>query len=91
MKNRINTILERRSVGVPLNAVIFLTNIFIVSYLWRQSAPNLTGLGRLTLCWVAASGLTWMITSFAKGVVRLALAILLLGILTFIITSQHRM
>ncbi len=91
MKNRINTILGRRSVGVPLNAVIFLTNIFIVSYLWRQSAPNLTGLGRLTLCWVAASGLTWMITSFAKGVVRLALAILLLGILTFIITSQHRM
>ena len=89
MKNSINTFLERRSVSIPLNAVLFLTNFVIVSYLWRQSAPNLTGLGRLTLCWAAASGLTWLITSFAKGVVRLALTIILLGILTFILTL-HR-
>jgi hypothetical protein len=79
-------ILERRAVSISLNTVMFLTNFFIVSTLWRQYAPNLIGLGRLTLCWVAASGLTWMITSFAKGVVRLVLAILLLGVLIFIMT-----
>ncbi|MEI6826709.1 MAG: hypothetical protein WCK54_14030 [Desulfuromonadales bacterium] len=86
MKNRINTILERRSVNIPLNAVIFLTNFVIVSSLWRHSAPDLTGLGRLTLCWAAASGLTWLITSFATGVVRLALAFILLCVLTYIMT-----
>jgi len=90
MKNTINAFLERRSVSIPLNAVLFLTNFVIVSYLWRQSAPDLTGLGRLTLCWVAASALTWLITSFAKGVVRLVLAILLLGVL-FYITTLHGM
>ena len=89
MKNTINTILERRSVSMPLNAVLFLTNFVIVSYVWRQSAPNLTGLGRLTLCWAAASGLTWLITSFAKGIVRLALTILLLGVLTYIMTLHE--
>jgi hypothetical protein len=86
MKNSINTILERRSVNVPINAVLFLANFVIVSYVWRQSAPDLAGLGRLTICWAAASGLTWMMTSYAKGIVRLALAILLLGVLTYIMT-----
>ncbi len=86
MKNSINTILERRSVNVPINAVLFLANFVIVSYIWRQSAPDLVGLGRLTICWAAASGLTWMLTSYAKGIVKLALAILLLGVLTYIMT-----
>lgn len=88
MKNKLNTILERRSVGIPLNAVIFLTHFLLVSYLWRQFAPDLTGLGRLTLCWLAASGLTWMTTSLARGVVRLVLAIILLGLLVYI-TSYY--
>ena len=86
MKTTIKNILERRSVSIPINAVLFLANFVIVSYIWRQSATDLAGLGRLTICWAAASGLTWMMTSYAKGIVRLALAILLLGVLIYIMT-----
>jgi len=49
----------------------------------------MSGIGRLILCWVAAYGLTWMMTYLTKGAVRVALAILLLGVLILVMTSQH--
>jgi hypothetical protein len=90
MKNRIKHILERRAVSITMNAVMFMTSYFLVSFFWRKSVPDLTGLGRLTLCLVAASCLTWMMTSMAKGGgVRLALTILMLGLLAYIIIFQQ--
>ena len=67
MKNRFKNILERRAVSITMNSVMFMTSYFVVSFFWRKSAPDLTGLGRLTLCLVAASFITWMMTSLAKG------------------------
>ena len=90
MKSSMKNILERRAVSITLNAAIFLTNFFIVSFLWQQLAPDLTGLGRLTLCLVAASGLFWMVTSLARGgAVRLTLTIVLLGVLACIMAFQY--
>jgi hypothetical protein len=80
---------ERRAVSISLNAVLFMTNFFLVYFIWLLSAPEISGLGRLTVCWVAAYGLTWMMTYVTKGAVRLVLAILLLGVLAFVMTSPH--
>ncbi len=82
MKNSIKNILELQAISITLKAVMFLTNFYIISFFWRRSAPELTGLGRLTLCMVAASGLTWMMTSLAKsGTMRLTLIIIMLSVL----------
>ncbi len=90
MKNRFKNILERRAVSITMNSVMFMTSYFVVSFFWRKSAPDLTGLGRLTLCLVAASFITWMMTSLAKGGgLRLALTILMLGLLAYITIFQH--
>lgn len=81
--------LERRAVSIPLNAVIFITNFFLVYFIWLLSAPEVSGIGRVVTCWIVAYGLTWMMTYLTKGAVRVALAVFLLGVLTFIMTFQH--
>lgn len=91
MKTNTNreSILEQRAVTIPLNAVMFITNFFLVYFVWLMSAPEMTGLGRIISCWVAAYGLTWMMTYLAKGKTRLVVAVLLLGVLIFVLTFKR--
>jgi len=81
--------LERRPVAIALNAVLFITNFFLVYFVLLLSFPEITGPWRVVSCWVAAYGLTWMMTYLTRGAGRLVLALLLLGVLLFVFTFQR--
>ena len=83
------SILERRVVSIPLNAVMFITNFFLVYFIWLLSAPEISGLVRVIGCWAAAYVLTWTMTFATRGAARLVLAIILLGVLAFVLTFKR--
>lgn len=76
---------ERRTVAIPLNAVLFITNFFLVYFVLLMSFRDTAGLWRVIACWATAYGLTWMMTYLSKGVWRLFLTLLLLGVLLFVL------
>ncbi len=81
-------ILERREVGIVLNAVQFVTNFILFYFICISVFPDITGLVRLVLCWVGAYTLTWIMTLLAKGAARLLLTLLFLGVLYIVFRYQ---
>ena len=77
---RIPGILERRDVSILLSAVLFASNFLSFYFIWLFVFPAITGLMRVAMCWVGAYALTWMMTYVTKGVSRLVLTLIMLGV-----------
>jgi len=80
--------LERRPVGVFLNAILFISNFLLFYFIWLYAFPDITGILRVVLCWVGAYVLTWVMAYLAKGAARLALVAVFLGILYIVFKYQ---
>lgn len=73
-------ILERRDVSIILSAVLFVINFLFFYFIWVYTFPDIKGLMRIALCWVGAYALTWVMTYVTKGVSRLILTIIMIGV-----------
>lgn len=74
-------ILERRYVGIALNAVLFATNFLIFYFICISVFQDIIGIVRLVVCWVGAYSMTWVMAFLAKGLARLVLVLTFLGLL----------
>lgn len=81
-------ILEQRAVSIALSIVIFITNFFLAYFSCLMLFPEWTGPWRVISCWVAAYGLTWIMTNLTRGVRRLVLSLILIGML-FLVFALH--
>lgn len=79
-QQRITAMLERRDVAILLSAVLFVINFLLFYFIWLYVFPDLTGMTRMAVCWVGAYAMTWAMTHFAKGLTRLILTLLMLGV-----------
>lgn len=75
-----SSILERRDVSIILSAVLFVINFMCFYFIWLYAFPGITGIMRLILCWVGAYAFTWLMTYMTKGVSRLILTLIMLGV-----------
>lgn len=85
MQNTIKTTRDtdfagRRDVAVILSGVLFVGNFFCFYFIWLNLFPEITGIMRIAFCWVGAYALTWFMTFVTKGVARLILALIMLGV-----------
>ena len=74
------SILERRDVAIILSAVLFVINFMFFYFIWMYAFPGITGIMRVIFCWVGAYAFTWLMTYMTKGLARLILTLIMLGI-----------
>jgi hypothetical protein len=72
--------LERRDVTIILSAILFVINFMCFYFIWLYAFPGITGIMRLLLCWVGAYAFTWLMTYMTRGVWRLILTVIMLGV-----------
>lgn len=73
-------ILERRDVSIILSAVLFIINFLLFYFIWLYAFPDMTGIMRIVFCWIGAYALTWLMNYMAKGVWRLILTLIMMGV-----------
>lgn len=73
-------ILERRDVVMIMSAVLFVINFMFFYFIWLYAFPGITGIMRLLLCWVGAYAFTWLMNYMTKGIWRLILTLIMLGV-----------
>lgn len=73
-------VFERRDVKIILNAALFIINFLFFYFIWLYAFPSITGGARVVLCWVGAYALTWLMNYMAKGVWRLLLVLIMMGV-----------
>jgi len=71
---------ERRDVAMILAAVLFAINFLGFYCIWLIVFPEMTGIMRVVMCWVGAYALTWIMTYLTKGVSRLILTLIMIGV-----------
>jgi hypothetical protein len=74
------SILERRDVSLILSAVLFVINFLLFYFIWLYAFPDMTGIIRVVLCWGGAYAMTWLMTCMTKGLARLILTLIMLGV-----------
>lgn len=74
------SILERRDVTIILSAVLFITNFLLFYFIWLYAFPGITGILRLIFCWIGAYAFTWLMTYMTRGLARLVLTLIMLGV-----------
>lgn len=77
---RVTSVLERRDVAILLSAVLFVINFLLFYFIGLYAFPEMTGIARVVLYWVGAYSLTWVMTYLTKGVSRLILTLVMLGV-----------
>ncbi len=71
---------DRRDVAIILSVVLFALNFIFFYFIWLSIFPEMTGALRVVVCWVGAYALTWFMTYVTKGVSRLVLTLIMLGV-----------
>lgn len=71
---------ERRDVTIILSAVLFIINFLFFYFIWLYAFPGITGIMRIVFCWIGAYAFTWLMTSMTKGVWRLILTLIMMGV-----------
>ena len=73
-------VLERRDVTIILSAVLFVINFMLFYFIWLYAFPDTKGILRVVLCWGGAYAMTWLMTCMTKGLARLILTLIMLGV-----------
>ncbi len=73
-------IAERRDVAIILSVVLFVINFLLFYFIWISAFPEMTGILRVVLCWIGAYALTLVMTYMTKGVARLILTLVMMGV-----------
>lgn len=71
---------ERRDVTMILSAVLFAVNFLLFYFIWLYAFPGITGIMRIVFCWIGAYTFTWLINYMTKGIWRLLMVILMIGV-----------
>jgi hypothetical protein len=79
---------NQRILNWGTNALLFLTNFFLMYFIWVVLAPGVTGIARLFPCWLLAFGMTWVMVRLTKITARLFLTLAFLGLLFFVLLSR---
>lgn len=80
---------DQRILNWGINALLFITNFFLMYFIWVVLAPGVTGFSRLIPCWFAAFVMTWIIVRLTRVTARLFLTLAFMGLLIFVLLS-HR-
>jgi len=70
------------------NALLFLTNFFLIYFIWVVAIPGVTGASRLLPCWLLAFVLTWVMVRLTRVTARLFLTLAFMGLLLFVLLSR---
>lgn len=74
------SVFERRDVTIILSAVLFVINFLFFYFIWLYAFPAITGIMRIVFCWVGAYAFTWLMNYMTKGVWRLILVLIMMGV-----------
>ena len=74
------SVFERRDVTIILSAVLFVINFLFFYFIWLYAFPSITGIMRVVFCWVGAYAFTWLMNYMTKGVWRLILVLIMMGV-----------
>lgn len=74
------SVFERRDVTIILSAVLFVINFLFFYFIWIYAFPGITGIMRVILCWVGAYTFTWLINYMTKGIWRLIMVVIMMGV-----------
>lgn len=80
--------MDRREINFVISTVLFLTNFLLMYFICLRTFPDITGIPRLLLVWVGAYAMTWFMSYVTRGLTRLALSLILIGVLYFVL--MHR-
>ncbi len=75
------TFMDRREINLFISAVLFFTNFLLIYFVCQGAFPDITGLTRLVVVWVGAYAMTWGMSYATRGLARLALSLILIGVL----------
>lgn len=73
-------VFERRDVTIILSAVLFVINFLFFYFIWLYAFPTIIGIMRVLFCWVGAYAFTWLMNYMTKGVWRLILVLIMMGV-----------
>lgn len=79
---------DQRILNWGTNALLFLTNFFLMYFIWVVAAPGITGLARLFPCWLLAFVMTWIIARLTRVTARIFLTLAFMGLLFFVLLSR---
>jgi len=79
---------DQRTLNWGTNALLFLTNFFLLYFIWVVAAPNVTGISRLFPCWLLAFVMTWVMVRLTRVTTRLFLTLAFMGLLFFVLLSR---
>jgi len=79
---------EQRILNWGTNALLFLTNFFLMYFIWVVAVPAVTGLGRLLSCWLLAFVMTWVMVRLTRVTARLFLTLAFMALLFFVLLSR---
>jgi hypothetical protein len=79
---------DQRILNWGTNALLFLTNFFLIYFIWVVAAPGVTGASRLFPCWLLAFVMTWVMVRLTRVTARLLLTLAFIGLLFFVLLSR---
>ncbi|MCM2357381.1 MAG: hypothetical protein NDI77_04480 [Geobacteraceae bacterium] len=73
--------MDRREINFVISTVLFLTNFLLMYFICLRAFPDITGIPRVLLVWVGAYAMTWVMSYATRGLARLTLSLILIGVL----------
>ena len=80
--------MDRRGINIVISAVLFITNFLLMYFICLKAFPDITGIPRMLFSWVGAYAMTWFMSCFTRGVARLILSLIFIGVLYIVMMSQ---
>jgi len=80
--------MDRREINFAISAVMFLTNFLLIYFICQRTFPDIAGITRVILVWVGAYAMTWVMSHQTRGLARLALSLIMLGVLYIVSMSR---
>ena len=82
--------MDRRGINIVISAVLFITNFLLVYFMYQKTFPEVAGFTRVAMVWLGAYAITWVMCYATKGLSRLVLSLIVLGVLYTVLMYSPR-
>lgn len=80
--------MDAKAINIGISAVLFVTNFLLMYFVCQRTFPDLVGFPRVAAIWVGAYAMTWVMSYSTRGLARLVLSLIMLGVLYGVLLYQ---
>lgn len=73
--------MDGKWINFGISAVLFVTNFLLIYFVCQKTYPGIVGITRVVLTWVGAYAMTWVMSYGTRGISRLVLSLIMIGVL----------